>query len=199
MNIFMRILVMIGLVLVSPLIFISLFFIFIEDGRPTLFLQERLGKNKRKFTLYKIRTMYKSAPNLGTHQVDTSNYLYFGTLLRKMKIDELPQLINYLKGDLTLVGPRPGLVNQIHLKECRDFYNIFNVKPGITGLAQILGYDMSNPKLLARIDNLYIENKSTILDAKIFFGTFVKPIRSSIALKFTNEIYEIIKKENNDV
>ena len=190
---------MIGLVLVSPLIFISLFFIFIEDGRPTLFLQERLGKNKRKFTLYKIRTMYKSAPNLGTHQVDTSNYLYFGTLLRKMKIDELPQLINYLKGDLTLVGPRPGLVNQIHLKECRDFYNIFNVKPGITGLAQILGYDMSNPKLLARIDNLYIENKSTILDAKIFFGTFVKPIRSSIALKFTNEIYEIIKKENNDV
>ena len=193
MNIFMRTSVMIGLVLVSPLIFISLFFIFIEDGRPTLFLQERLGKNKKNFTLYKIRTMYKSAPNLGTHQVDTSNYLFFGTLLRKIKIDELPQLINYLKGDLTLVGPRPGLVNQIELKEYRDFYNIFNVKPGITGLAQILGYDMSNPKLLAKIDNLYIKNKSTALDAKIFFGTFIKPIRSSIYLKFKDEIEEIIK------
>ena len=193
MNIFMRISVMIGLVLVSPLIFISLFFIFIEDGGPTLFLQERLGKNKKNFTLYKIRTMYKSAPNLGTHQVDTSNYLFFGALLRKIKIDELPQLINYLKGDLTLVGPRPGLVNQIELKEYRDFYNIFNVKPGITGLAQILGYDMSNPKLLAKIDNLYIKNKSTALDAKIFFGTFIKPIRSSIYLKFKDEIEEIIK------
>lgn len=193
MNIFMRIIVFIGLILVLPLILISLFLIFIEDGRPTIFLQERLGKNKKKFTLFKIRTMYKSAPNLGTHQVDTSNYLFFGALLRKIKIDELPQLINYLKGDLTLVGPRPGLVNQIELKEYRDFYNIFNVKPGITGLAQILGYDMSNPKLLAKIDNLYIKNKSTALDAKIFFGTFIKPIRSSIYLKFKDEIEEIIK------
>lgn len=193
MNIFMKISVLIGLVLVLPLIFISLFFIFIEDGKPTVFLQERLGKNKKKFTLFKIRTMYKSAPNLGTHQVDTSNYLYSGAFLRKIKIDELPQLLNYLKGDLALVGPRPGLVNQIELKEQRDFYNIFNVKPGITGLAQILGYDMSNPKLLAKIDSLYVENKSTALDAKIFFGTFIKPIRSSVYLKFKDEIEEIIK------
>ena len=198
MNYVMKILVLVGLILISPLIFFSLFLVFIEDGRPAIFAQERFGENKKKFTLYKIRTMNKSVPNLGTHQVNSSNYLYIGAILRKIKIDELPQLINYLKGDLALVGPRPGLLNQIELEECRDLYNIFNVKPGITGFAQILGYDMSNPDLLAKIDSLYIKNKSALLDVKIFFGTFLKPIRSSLLLRFKDEIEEI-RKGNKDV
>ena len=90
----------------------------------------------------------------------SSNHLYFGSFLRKIKVDELPQLINYLKGELALVGPRPCLSNQIELEKYRDNYGIFDVKPGITGLAQILGYDMSNPEILTKIEKLYINKKS---------------------------------------
>jgi len=188
MNIFMKLLVLVGFIIISPLIFFSLFLILIEDGTPTIFSQERLGKDKKKFTLYKIRTMHKSAPNLGTHHVHSSNYLYVGSFLRKIKVDELPQLINYLRGELTLVGPRPGLSNQLELKKYRDNYGVFDVKPGITGLAQILGYDMSNPKLLAQIDNLYISNKTTKLDIMIFFATFIKSFRLSLFQKFQDKI-----------
>ena len=193
MNIFMKLLVLVGLIIVSPIIVISIFLVLLEDGRPAIFMQKRLGKNKKEFTLYKIRTMYKSAPNLGTHEVSSSHYLNFGSLLRKLKIDELPQLINYLKGEINLIGPRPGMSSQIKLKEYRDIHKIFNVKPGITGFAQILGYDMSNPEVLAKIDRLYIEKKSVTLDLKIFFGTFFKSLRSSLNLQYKYEIEQIIK------
>ena len=193
MNIFMKLLILVGLIIVSPIIVISILLVLFEDGRPVIFMQKRLGKNKKEFTLYKIRTMYKSAPNLGTHEVSSSHYLNFGTLLRKLKIDELPQLINYLKGEINLIGPRPGMSSQIKLKEYRDIHKIFNVKPGVTGFAQILGYDMSNPEVLAKIDRLYIEKKSFKLDLKIFFGTFFKSLRSSLNLQYKYEIEQIIK------
>ena len=196
MNIILKPLVLIGLILISPIIFISLLLVWLEDGSPVIFIQERLGLNKNKFKILKIRTMYKSAPNLGTHEVANTYYLNIGLIIRKMKIDELPQLINYFKGDLELIGPRPGLPSQVKLKEYRDAYNIFNVKPGITGLAQVLGYDMSNPRALAMIDSLYIKNRSIQLDVKIFFATFFNSYRAALYLSFENEIKQIIEKDN---
>ena len=196
MNIILKPLVLIGLILISPIIFISLFLVWFEDGSPVIFVQERLGLSKNKFKILKIRTMYKSAPNLGTHEVANAYYLNIGSIIRRIKIDELPQLVNYLKGELELIGPRPGLPSQVKLKEYRDAYNIFNVKPGITGLAQVLGYDMSNPRKLAMIDSLYIKNRSIRLDVKIFFATFFNSYRAALYLSFENEIKQIIEKDN---
>ena len=196
MNIILKPLVLIGLILISPIIFISLFLVWLEDGSPVIFVQERLGLSKNKFKILKIRTMYKSAPNLGTHEVANAYYLNIGSIIRKIKIDELPQLVNYLKGELELIGPRPGLPSQVKLKEYRDAYNIFNVKPGITGLAQVLGYDMSKPRALAMIDSLYIKNRSIQLDVKIFFATFFNSYRAALYLSFENEIKQIIEKDN---
>ena len=193
MNILMKLLVIVGLITISPIIVLSIFLVLLEDGRPVIFKQKRLGKKKKEFTLYKIRTMYKSAPNLGTHEVSKSYYLNYGSFIRKFKVDELPQLVNYLKGEINLIGPRPGMSSQIELKEYRDIHNIFSVKPGITGFAQILGYDMSNPEVLAKIDKLYIKKKSVKLDLKIFFGTFFKSIRTALKLKYKLEIEKIIK------
>jgi O-antigen biosynthesis protein WbqP len=195
MNFILKIFVFIGFIIISPIILISLMLIWFEDGSPVIFAQERLGINKNRFRIYKIRTMYKTAPNLGTHEVGTMHYLIAGSFLRKIKIDELPQLLNYLKGEIVLVGPRPGLPTQEKLKKYREKYNIFDIKPGITGLSQILGYDMSNPEVLAKVDKLYINNKSIRLDLYIFLATFIKSLRSKIFLKFKDEIELTINKE----
>ena len=195
MNFILKIFVFIGFIIVSPIILISLILIWFEDGSPVIFAQERLGINKNSFRIYKIRTMYKTAPNLGTHEVGIIHYLIAGSFLRKIKVDELPQLLNYLKGEIVLVGPRPGLPTQEKLKKYREKYNIFDTKPGITGLSQILGYDMSNPEVLAKVDKLYINNKSIRLDLYIFLATFIKSLRSKIFLKFKDEIELIINKE----
>jgi lipopolysaccharide/colanic/teichoic acid biosynthesis glycosyltransferase len=195
MNFILKIFVFIGFIIVSPIILISLMLVWFEDGSPVIFAQERLGINKNRFRIYKIRTMYKTAPNLGTHEVGTMHYLIVGSFLRKIKVDELPQLLNYLKGEIVLVGPRPGLPTQEKLKKYREKYNIFDIKPGITGLSQILGYDMSNPEVLAKVDKLYINNKSIKLDLYIFLATFIKSLRSKIFLKFKDEIELTINKE----
>ena len=196
MGFVLQIIILFGLILVSPIILFSLILVKLEDGSPTIFIQERLGVNKTIFKLYKVRTMYLNAPSLGTHQVDNSHHLKVAKVLRKFKFDELPQLINVIKGDLTLVGPRPGLPNQKELLEYRKKLNIFEHKPGITGLGQVLGYDMSNPKLLAMIDELYFKNKTFKLDVKIFFATFLSLYKKKLRLQFRNEINEIMKKIN---
>lgn len=146
--------------LIFPILLCISFLILFEDGLPILFKQERIGKNKKIFTIYKIRTMKNNAPQLGTHAVSESFFLKIGKFIRKIKLDEFPQLINVIIGDINLVGPRPGLVTQKILLEERDKNNVFNIKPGVTGLAQILGYDMSNPKKLSKIDNIYMKNQS---------------------------------------
>ena len=188
LNFFLKPLALLGLILLTPLLLISIFFIFIEDGFPAFFIQKRLGINKKVFNLYKIRSMYKDAPNLGTHEVSNVHYLKIGSILRKLKIDELPQVVNYLKGDINLIGPRPGLPNQYKLTKYRDENNIFAIVPGISGLSQILGFDMSNPRLLAKVDLLYIRDKSIKLDLLIFVATFFKPFRKKLLDKYQNEI-----------
>ena len=164
----------IGLIIILPFLFFAALMIVIEDGRPVFFTQERLGKNNVIFKIIKIRTLKREAPNTGTHQLDQKYHLICGKLFRKIKLDEFPQLINVLKGDINLIGPRPGLISQKELTEFRSAKGIYEIKPGITGLSQVLGYDMSDPIKLAEVDKLYIENKSIYVDFLILLGTFVK-------------------------
>jgi O-antigen biosynthesis protein WbqP len=164
----------IGLIIISPFLFFAALMIIIEDGMPVFFIQERVGKNNVIFKIIKIRTLKREAPNTGTHQLDQKYQLICGRLFRKIKLDEFPQLINVLMGDINLIGPRPGLISQIELTEFRSAKGIYEIKPGITGLSQVLGYDMSDPLKLAEIDKLYIENKSIYMDLLILLATFVK-------------------------
>ena len=175
---------LLGLISISPLIILAGAFIVIEDGFPIFFSQERIGLKKKTFKIIKIRTLKKNTPNIGTHELKNSNMLKNSKWIRKTKLDEFPQLINVLKGDLNLVGPRPGLVTQKILLEERSLKNIFLVKPGITGLAQILGYDMSDPKKLAEIDETYIINKSFRLDFSIILGTFFNFPKQKLKKKY---------------
>lgn len=175
-----------------PIMVLASFLIFFEDGLPIFFRQERLGKNKKIFTIYKIRTMKNDAPQLGTHAVSNGFILKIGKLIRKIKLDEFPQLINVIIGDINLVGPRPGLVTQEMLLREREKKNIFKINPGITGLAQILGYDMSNPKKLSEVDLIYVKNKSKYVDLMILLGTFFSKYRNQIASKL--DVHVNIKK-----
>jgi len=195
-NFFLRLLALIGLIIIFPLLFICAVFIVIENGFPIIFLQDRLGRNMEIFKIIKIRTMKKGIPNVGTHENIESDFLRIGLLIRKLKLDEFPQLINYALGSINLVGPRPGLANQLELKNARDKRNIFNVKPGITGLSQILGYDMSNPELLSRVDAIYIKHYSMLLDITIFFATFLHPLRKMLHNRFELEINQGENIEN---
>ena len=124
---------------------------FLESGRP-LFIQERLGKHGKPFKLIKFRTMRIETPSVASHLVNENLVTKFGKILRKLKFDELPQIINVIKGDMSLIGPRPCLPNQSELIQRRKEHKVFSVKPGITGLAQIKGIDMSNPKKLTKVD-----------------------------------------------
>ncbi len=172
---FMRNLICItGLIIMSPFLLFATLVIILEDGIPVFFIQERVGKNNKTFKIIKIRTLKKDAPNTGTHQLDQKYQLICGKLFRKIKLDEFPQLINVIKGDINLIGPRPGLISQTELTKTRSAKGIYEIKPGITGLSQVLGYDMSDPIKLAEIDKLYIENQSIYIDFLILIGTFVK-------------------------
>ena len=197
LNALLKIFTLIGLIILSPIIAIAAILIILEDGSPVFFIQKRIGKDLKIFNIYKLRTMYKTAPNLGTHKVDKSNYLKIGSILRLTKVDELPQLINFIKGELLLIGPRPGLENQLELKNERLKRKVFSITPGISGLGQVLGYDMSDPVKLSKIDSLYIANKSIQLDLKILIATFIKPVRKSLMLRFKDQIKNIEENSGN--
>ena len=151
----------IGLFVFWPvLVFVALMGYF-DTGSP-IFVQERVGKNRRPFKLIKFRTMSVDTKSVASHLVNTASITKFGSFLRKTKIDELPQLINVLKGEMSLVGPRPNLFNQEELIKEREARGVYNVLPGITGLAQVKAIDMSTPKLLAETDQKMI-NSLTIM------------------------------------
>ena len=190
-NLIIKIISAICFLLISPVIILSMIFILIEDGLPTIFTQKRLGINKKEFYIYKLRTMKKNTPNIATHEINKNKLLNVGIFLRKFKIDELPQVLNYIKGDINLVGPRPGLPSQKELAQQREINNIFDIKPGITGLAQILGYDMSDPILLSKIDKIYLNNQRTDVKLKILLATFYKRYRSNIEKIFKDDINNI--------
>jgi O-antigen biosynthesis protein WbqP len=140
-----------GLLILSPVLTVLLLFGLMDTGSP-LFRQVRVGIHQRPFTLVKFRTMRPDTTSVATHLADASAITHFGRFLRRTKLDELPQLWNVLKGEMSLVGPRPCLPNQSELIKERMQRGIFDVRPGITGLAQISNIDMSTPALLAETD-----------------------------------------------
>jgi O-antigen biosynthesis protein WbqP len=150
----------VGLLILSPFIVVLFLISFFDSGSP-IFRQERVGKGKQPFRLIKFRSMHLNAPSVATHLSNASTITPFGSLLRKSKLDELPQLWNVLLGDMSLVGPRPNLFNQDELIHERDSRGVYTVRPGITGLAQINKIDMSTPYLLAETDAKMIRELNT--------------------------------------
>ncbi|MGR5431112.1 sugar transferase [Vibrio astriarenae] len=145
-----------GLLLLWPIMFIVTIIGLFDTGSP-IFVQERVGRNKKPFNLIKFRTMSVETKSVASHLANNASITKLGSFLRKTKIDELPQLVNVLKGEMSLVGPRPNLFNQEELIRERDAQGVYDVLPGITGLAQVQNIDMSTPELLARTDKQMID------------------------------------------
>ena len=155
-----------------PLLLLIYLVILFDIGSP-LFIQKRVGRNKKVFNLIKFRTMKIGTPSLASHKINSSYLSNTGRMLRKFKLDELPQLINVLKGEMSLVGPRPNLPIQKELIKERDKYNLYRFKPGITGLSQINNIDMSKPQLLAKSDYKMMININQIAYLKYLFRTLM--------------------------
>ncbi|MCP3177495.1 sugar transferase [Desulfuromonas sp. KJ2020] len=140
-----------GLLVGLPLLAVITLIGFFDTGSP-VFRQQRVGRNKKPFVLVKFRTMKVGTASVPSHLANASAITPLGNFLRRSKLDELPQLWNVLKGEMSLVGPRPCLFNQAELIEARNNRGVFDARPGITGLAQVSGIDMSTPQLLAETD-----------------------------------------------
>ena len=164
------------IILFIPFVIIGIV-IKIESKGPVFFKQERIGKGKKHFFIYKFRSMRTDAPkDMPTHLLnDATSYITkIGNFLRKTSLDELPQLINILKGEMSIVGPRPALWNQDDLVAERDKYGANDVRPGLTGLAQVNGRDELEIPVKAKFDGEYVEKISFIQDVKIILLTVVK-------------------------
>ena len=164
-----------------PLLICIYFFIFLFTIQNPIYYSKRIGISGRIFYMPKFRTMKIETPQLATHLLqDSKNYLYFyGNILRKLSLDEIPQIFSVLKGDINFIGPRPALYNQFDLMNLRTKYQIDKVKPGITGLAQVKGRDNLTLKQKVKYENFYEKNKSLKLNLKILFLTVVKLVVNS--------------------
>ena len=161
---------LLGLVFGSPVLLVIYIIGLFDTGSP-VFKQRRVGRNKKPFTLVKFRTMSVDTASVASHLASTASITKIGGFLRKTKLDELPQLWNVLKGEMSLVGPRPGLFNQEELTAARESEGVFDVRPGITGLAQVNDIDMSTPELLAKTDAKMIREMSLNNYFKFIFQT----------------------------
>ena len=159
-----------GLLLGSPALLVIYVAGLFDTGSP-LFQQLRVGRNERPFTLLKFRTMRPETPSVASHLADISAITPLGLFLRRTKLDELPQLWNVLKGEMSLVGPRPCLFNQTEVIGERASRGVFDVRPGITGLAQVNNIDMSTPKLLAETDAQMLKELTLSAYFKYIFMT----------------------------
>jgi O-antigen biosynthesis protein WbqP len=142
-----------------------------DDGGAALFRQTRVGRHRTPFVLYKLRTMSVDTGDHASHEVSASKITSVGRLLRKTKLDELPQLLNVLRGDMSLVGPRPCLPSQDILVAERDRLDVFDIRPGITGAAQLSGIDMSKPAELAAVDAVYAKQVNFRTDIAYIINT----------------------------
>lgn len=145
-----------GLIVGAPVLLVLLVLGVFDTGSP-IFRQVRVGRHREPFTLWKFRTMRPDTASVATHLADASAITPLGRFLRRSKLDELPQLWNVLRGDMSLVGPRPCLFNQEALIIAREARGVFNARPGVTGLAQVRGIDMSTPELLAETDQKMLD------------------------------------------
>ena len=162
------------LLVTAPVLLVAMLAIRATSSGPAIFSQIRVGREGALFACRKLRTMHRETPSLPTHEAPANSVTAIGKVLRATKIDELPQLWNVLKGEMSLVGPRPCLPTQTELIERRRQLGVLAALPGITGLAQIKGIDMSEPKLCAETDAAYLQAASIGLDLKILLGTFYR-------------------------
>jgi O-antigen biosynthesis protein WbqP len=172
---------LIGLLVLSPILLLIALIIKVESKGKVLFTQRRIGKNKRLFNIYKFRSMRSDTPkDTPTHLLTNPERFITksGAFLRKSSLDELPQLINILIGDMSIIGPRPALWNQDDLIAERDLYNANDILPGLTGWAQINGRDELPIDQKAKLDGDYVLKMSLFFDIKIFFLTIFKVLRS---------------------
>ena len=170
----------IGIIVLSPLFLLVAILIKVDSKGPIIFKQVRVGKDSKPFNIYKFRSMKINTPNLSTEEfVDASKFITkVGWFIRKTSIDELPQLFNILKGDMSIVGPRPVIEKETRLLELRKKYKVDKIPPGITGLAQINGRDNIDDYEKVEYDLNYLINRSLTLDIKIIIKTFLKVVKS---------------------
>ena len=175
-----RIIGILLLILLSPLFLIVSLIIYIDDGFPALYKQKRIGINNSKFKVFKFRTMKKGIPEIPTHLVNDPQRFYTrsGPWLRKLSLDELPQLINIIKGVMVFVGPRPALHNQDDLVELRTKVGVHELMPGVTGWAQVNGRDELSIPDKVKMDEYYLNNRNAMLDIKILLLTILKVFKS---------------------
>lgn len=169
-----------GIIVLSPLLIILSIWIKVDSKGPVLFKQKRIGKDKTYFSIYKFRTMYVDTPrDMPTHLLDDPDAFITkaGHFLRKTSLDELPQLFNILLGQMAVIGPRPALWNQDDLIALRDEYHANDVRPGLTGWAQIHGRDELEITTKAKLDGYYVDHLGFLLDVKCFFGTITSVLK----------------------
>ena len=176
-----KILALLLLVLLSPIFIITALCIIIDDGSPIFFKQYRVGKNSKLFLIYKFRSMKKNTPNVSKENLKSANsyFITCGSFIRAFSIDELPNLINILKGEMLFIGPRPALFNEYELIELREKAGVNLLKPGLTGWAQVNGRDYLNNEEKCKYDREYVEKKSFLFNVKIILLSFTavaKPI-----------------------
>lgn len=171
---------LVGLILLSPLFLLVAILIKLDSKGPIIFKQIRIGKNSKPFYIYKFRSMKIDAPNLSTEEfINASDFTTkIGKFIRKTSIDELPQLVNILKGDMSIVGPRPVIEREVRLLELRKECNVDSILPGITGLAQINGRDNIDDYEKVKYDFEYLSKRNLVLDIKIIINTVLKVAKS---------------------
>lgn len=177
---FNRFFAVIILIILFPVFIVIFLMIYFEDGYPIFFRQKRVGVNYTFFYIYKFRSMKKNTPNVATHLlVNPASYLLrIGGVLRKLSLDELPNLINIIKGEMVFVGPRPALYNQDDLMALRVAAGVDKLKPGITGWAQINGRDDISIEKKVQLEQEYLYKRSTLLDIEIIIKTFTNVLFS---------------------
>jgi O-antigen biosynthesis protein WbqP len=170
-----RFVALVLLIMLSPILLMTALIIFLEDGSPIYFRQQRVGRNKKLFWIYKFRTMKRDTPNVAKHLLEDPStfHLKYGSLIRDFSIDELPNLINILKGEMNFIGPRPALYNEYELIDLREKAGINELKPGLTGLAQVNGRDFLANEGKCKYDQEYLEKRSFLFDLKIIYCSFI--------------------------
>lgn len=166
---------LIALILLSPVFAVIAIVIAADDGPPVIFRQNRVGKDEKLFKIYKFRTMKKGTRNASTHDLVESGEVVTrpGRVLRRLSLDELPQLVNILKGDMSFVGPRPLIPEETEIRELRRARNVYSVRPGVTGWSQINGRDLVDNQTKAKLDQEYVQRQSFLFDLKILFKTVI--------------------------
>ncbi len=179
-NLLQRLIALVMLIILSPLFLIVSILIKLESKGPVFFKQERIGKDNINFMIYKFRSMRTDTPDVATHLLDNPEVFItkVGKFLRKTSLDELPQLINIIKGEMLFVGPRPALYNQYDLRDLRTEKGVHVLYPGVTGWAQVNGRDELEIPDKVEFDRQYVERRSIFMDIKIVFMTVVKVFKS---------------------